>query len=90
MEEKYLKDIKEHADLRYVSFMSDIKRHDLAILNSPSLQDKDEIVLIDLNSQRYCVIRKNRLDDIEYIAHTLNVNEYEAEDLLTYLKELIV
>ncbi|RPF50326.1 SAV0927 family protein [Aquisalibacillus elongatus] len=84
-----LSDEREQAELRYVCVRTETRRYDLILMTSESLNEKNEVVLIDYQGSRYTKIHKNKIEDSEYLAHAFNVNEYESEEIYAFLKEVL-
>ncbi|WP_188206591.1 SAV0927 family protein [Alkalibacillus aidingensis] len=83
MMNRTLSDQTEQAQIRYVSFMGDSRRYDIAIVKSDQQQDKS--LIIDLQRSRYTEVHDRDIEDIDYFCHFLHLNNYEAEELQEYL-----
>ncbi|WP_369404927.1 SAV0927 family protein [Piscibacillus salipiscarius] len=75
--------------MRYVCAKTNTRRYDLIILTSESLEEKGEVVIIDDQGSRYTKVRKNKIQDSEYLAHAFNVNEYESDEIYQFLKQVL-
>ncbi len=84
-----ISDVKEEAELRYVSVKTDTRRYDLILLTSERLNQKGEVVIIDDQGSRYTKVHKDKIEDSEYLAHAFNVNEYESDEIYQFLKEVL-
>ncbi|PKR78100.1 hypothetical protein CEY16_09290 [Halalkalibacillus sediminis] len=87
-QKKYLINETKQVDIRYISFMGELRRYDLAIMKNPS--NLSEYVIIDLDGSRYTKVRPEQLHDGDFFCHAFNVNEYQAEELYSYIKDFLV
>ncbi|MDV2582098.1 SAV0927 family protein [Alkalibacillus haloalkaliphilus] len=81
-----LTDETNEAQIRYVSFMGDARRYDIAIVKSD--RDHDKSLIIDLQKSRYTEVCDSKIEDIDYFCHFLHLNNYEAEELHGYLSNV--
>lgn len=84
---KFIKDETTEAKVRYLSFKGNNHRYDLAIILQSN--QTDEILLLDLNQNRFTLLSKEKLENEGYIEHALNYTEIDAEELRIYLREII-
>ncbi|GEL77883.1 SAV0927 family protein [Tenuibacillus multivorans] len=89
MDIHFLSDVTEQAEVRYISMHTETRRYDVAVLTSPRLEEKNEVVFIDLQGPRYTKINKNHIEDSEYLAHAFNVNEYESDEIYEILNQIL-
>lgn len=83
----FLYDETEETKTRYVSFMGVSQRFDLAIMKTERYFGK-QIVLNILNG-RFAIIGSDDLNEPGYLEHAFNINEEDAEELRSFLFELI-
>lgn len=83
----YIKDEKQNSETRLISFKGNTIRFDLAIVQSPLFYP--DLLVIDLNTNKYSKIQPDTLTKRNYIEHTFHYNEMEAEDFKLYLSPII-
>ncbi|SES65316.1 Protein of unknown function [Salinibacillus kushneri] len=83
----FLYDEKEQADIRYVSFMGQDSRYDLAIITTDRYYGKK--LIMDLLGSRFAIIGEDDLKEEGYLEHAFNLSEIEAEELREFLFEVI-
>ncbi|KGX89635.1 hypothetical protein N781_07685 [Pontibacillus halophilus JSM 076056 = DSM 19796] len=86
-EMEVIQDVIKQADVRYISFMGDIQRYDLAILSHE--QNEEEKLVLDLQDNRFAKIELANLYDEGYLEHALNFSQMEAEELRTFIKSYL-
>lgn len=83
----YLYDEEEQAKTRYISFMGENQRFDLVIVSTARYYGKQ--LVLDMQSNRLAIIGSDDLDEPGYLEHAFNLEEEDAEDLRSFLHELI-
>ncbi|MBB6453444.1 hypothetical protein HNQ94_001893 [Salirhabdus euzebyi] len=83
----FLYDDKENAEIRFVSFMGDSKRYDLAIITTNKYYGKK--VVLNLLGNRFAILGPDDLEDHHYLAHAYNLTEIEADELRDFLIEVV-
>lgn len=83
----YLYDETEETKTRFVSFMGENQRFDLAIMATSRYYGKQ--IVLDMQSNRLAIIGKDDLEEPGYLEYAFNLNENDAEDLRNYLYEVI-
>lgn len=83
----FLYDHKEDTVTRFVSFMGETNRHDLAITTTANFYGKKLVVNIQTN--RAAIIGQDDLKEEGYVAHAFGVTDEEAEELLEFLYTII-
>ncbi|MDX8044739.1 DUF3055 family protein [Gracilibacillus sp. S3-1-1] len=83
----FIKNEKEQSVTRFVSFMGDTERFDLAVTSSPSLGD--DFLVVNLNTNKYSRINLEKLMESNFVEHAFHFNEMEAEDFRSYIKTLL-
>ncbi|WP_240468577.1 SAV0927 family protein [Gracilibacillus sp. YIM 98692] len=74
----YLKNTDEQATTKFVSFKGDTHLFDLAIIDTPSI--KPDLLIVDLNTNKYLKVDKERISEENIVEHALQYNEMDAED----------
>ncbi|MFB5660811.1 DUF3055 domain-containing protein [Alteribacillus sp. HJP-4] len=89
MEEErfYLYDDMEDTKTRFVSFMGESERFDLAITSTSRHYGKH--LILDMLSNRFAIIGPDDLDEPGYLEHAYNLNEEAAEELRSFLHEVV-
>ncbi|MFC0559485.1 DUF3055 domain-containing protein [Halalkalibacter alkalisediminis] len=83
----YLYDEVEDTRTRFVSFMGEHQRFDLAIVTSSRYYGKQ--LVLDIQSSRFAIIGSDDLEEPGYIEHAYNLSAEEAEELRSFLSELV-
>src|SRR5690606_19181904 len=83
----YLYDDTVDTQTRFVSFMGEHQRYDLAILKSDRYYGKH--IVLNILSNRFAIIGRDDLDEPGYIEHAYQLNEDEAEELRAFLYEIV-
>ncbi|WP_449537440.1 DUF3055 domain-containing protein [Ferdinandcohnia sp. Marseille-Q9671] len=72
---------------RFVSFMGEHQRFDLAIVKSDRYYGK--LVVLNILSNRFAIIGRDDLDEPGYIEYAYQLPEDEAEELRSFLYEIV-
>ncbi|WP_409302515.1 DUF3055 domain-containing protein [Peribacillus sp. SCS-155] len=72
---------------RFVSFMGDNSRYDLAIIMTDRFYGKK--LVLDMQSSRFAIIGHDDLEEEGYIEHAFHISEEEASELKSFLYEVI-
>ncbi|MDF0727438.1 DUF3055 domain-containing protein [Cytobacillus sp. S13-E01] len=83
----FLYDDTVETQTRFISFMGDNQRFDLAIIKSDRYYGKQ--LILDIQSSRFAIIGRDDLDEPGYIEHAYNLSEDEAEELRSFLYEVV-
>ncbi|KQL46114.1 cytosolic protein [Brevibacillus choshinensis] len=83
----YLYDDVEETKTRFVSFMAEATRFDLAITTSNRFYGKK--LVINIQNGRSAIIGKDDLEEEGYLEFAYNLNEQEAEELKSFLETVI-
>lgn len=83
----FLYDDIEETRTRFVSFMGEHQRFDLAIVTSSRYYGKQ--LVLDIQSSRFAIIGADDLDEPGYIEHAYNLTAEEAEELTSFLHEMM-
>lgn len=83
----YLYDDAEETKTRFVSFMAEATRFDLAITTTNRFYGKK--LVINIQNGRSAIIGKDDLDEEGYLEYAFNLNEQEAEELKGFLETVI-
>ncbi len=84
----YLYDDLEDTKTRFVSFMGEHQRYDLAITHTDRYFGKS--LVLDIQSSRFAIIGKDDLDEPGYLESAFKHTEEEASELRDFLEEFIV
>ncbi|WP_181349533.1 DUF3055 domain-containing protein [Thalassobacillus sp. CUG 92003] len=82
----FLYDEKEATETRFVSFMGDAHRYDLALIASDRYYGKT--LVLDLQGNHFAIMGHDDIQEEGYLEHAFNVSEMEAEELREFLLEL--
>jgi hypothetical protein len=83
----YLYDDTVETKTRFVSFMGENNRFDLAIVKSDRYYGKH--LVLNLLSSRFAIIGEDDLNEPGYIEHAFDLDEENAEELRDFLYEMI-
>lgn len=83
----FLYDDTVKTDTRFVSFMGENTRFDLAIVKSDRYYGKS--LVLNIQSNKFAIIGHDDLDEPGYIEHAFNLNEEDAEELKSFLYEVV-
>jgi hypothetical protein len=72
---------------RFVSFMGEESRFDLAIITTDRFYGKK--LVLDMQSNHFAIIGHDDLEEEGYIEHAFQLSEDEAAELRTFLYEVI-
>ncbi|WP_071460575.1 DUF3055 domain-containing protein [Bacillus massilinigeriensis] len=81
----FLYDDKADTKTRFVSFMGENQRFDLAIMQTDRYYGKQ--IVLDIQGSRFAIIGHDDLDEEGYIEHAFQLNEAEADELRAFLRE---
>lgn len=83
----FLYDDTEDTKTRFVSFVGDNQRFDLAIVKTDRHFGKS--LVLDLQGNRFAIIGEDDLKEEGYIEYAFQLNEEDAEELRSFLLELL-
>ncbi|MDQ0229723.1 DUF3055 domain-containing protein [Metabacillus malikii] len=83
----YLYDEIEDTQTRFVSFMGNNQRFDLAILQTDRFFGKQ--LVLDLQTNRFAIIGTDDLNEDGYLEHAYHLNAEDAAELHSFLSEII-
>jgi hypothetical protein len=72
---------------RFVSFVGERQRFDLAIVQTDRFYGK--YLVLDMQSNRFAIIGPDDLDEPGYLEHAYRLSEEDANDLRSFLYEFI-
>jgi hypothetical protein len=81
----FLYDDKEDTKTRFVSFVGETQRFDLAITQSQRFYGKQ--LILDLQGSRFAIIGPDDLEEEGYLEHAYQLSEEEAAELRGFLQE---
>jgi hypothetical protein len=83
----FLYDDTEQTTTRFVSFMGEATRFDLAITTTNRFYGKK--LVINIQNGRSAIIGQDDLDEEGYLEYAFNLTEKEAEELRAFLNTVI-
>jgi hypothetical protein len=88
MQERFfLYDDTEDTKTRFVSFVGDNQRFDLAIVQSDRHFGKH--LVLDMQGSRFAIIGEDDLQEEGYLEYAFALNDEDAEELRSFLTELL-
>lgn len=79
----FLYDEKENTTTRYISFVGNTNRFDLAITITDRFYGK--MLVLNLQSNRYAIIGEDDLEEPGYLEYVYQLPEEEADELRNFL-----
>ncbi|MCM3765877.1 DUF3055 domain-containing protein [Neobacillus niacini] len=83
----FLYDDTENTRTRFVSFVGENQRYDLAIIKSDRHYGKS--LVLNMQGNRFAIIGQDDLQEEGYLEYAFQLNEEEAEELKSFLIEII-
>jgi hypothetical protein len=83
----FLYDDTEETKTRYVSFLGENQRFDLAIIQTSRYYGKS--IVLDIQGSRFAIIGQDDLDEEGYLEFAYNLSEEDAEELRSFLRQLV-
>ncbi|MDQ0225499.1 DUF3055 domain-containing protein [Metabacillus niabensis] len=83
----YLYDESVETNIRYVSFMGNNQRFDLAIIQTDRFFGKQ--IVLDIQSNRFAIIGTDDLEEPGYVEYAFKLTEEDATELRSFLSEVI-
>ncbi|MBS8265975.1 DUF3055 domain-containing protein [Mesobacillus boroniphilus] len=83
----FLYDEAEETKTRYVSFVGDNQRFDLAILQTSRYYGKS--IVMDIQGSRFAILGQDDLDEEGYLEFAYNLSEEDAEELRSFLRPIL-
>ncbi|WP_404404589.1 DUF3055 domain-containing protein [Jeotgalibacillus malaysiensis] len=84
----FLYDDTEETKTRFVSFMGEHQRFDLAIMYSDRYFGK--AMVMDIQGSRFAIIGQDDLEEEGYIEHAFKLSNQDASELREFLNEVIL
>ncbi|MCM3574746.1 DUF3055 domain-containing protein [Mesobacillus subterraneus] len=86
-EQFFLYDETEETKTRYVSFVGDNQRFDLAIMQTGRYYGKS--IVMDIQGSRFAILGQDDLDEEGYLEFAYNLSEEDAEELRSFLRPIL-
>lgn len=83
----FLYDDLVNTKTRFVSFMGENTRFDLAIIQSDRYYGKH--IVLDIQGSRFAIIGPDDLKEEGYLEYAFQLSEEDAEELRSFLMELV-
>lgn len=83
----FLYDDTEETKTRFVSFVGENQRFDLAIMQTSRYYGKS--LVLDIQGSRFAIIGQDDLDEEGYLEFAYNLSEEDAEELRSFLRQLV-
>lgn len=83
----FLYDDTEDTKTRFISFVGDNQRYDLAIVKSNRHYGK--LLVLDMQGNRFAIIGDDDLEEEGYLEFAFQLKEAEAEELRSFLMEIV-
>jgi hypothetical protein len=86
-EKTFLYDDTEKTQTRFVSFIGENNRFDLAILSTERFYGK--VIVLDLQSHRFAIIGQDDLEEPGYLEHIYKLSDEDADELRNFLYTVV-
>jgi hypothetical protein len=73
---------------RFISFMGENLRYDLALLKTDKYYGKT--LVLDIQKGKFAILGEDDLEEPGYLEHVYDLNEEDAEELRNFLQETIL
>lgn len=83
----YLYDDTENTKTRFISFVGENQRYDLAITQTNRHYGKS--LVLDMQGNRFAIIGQDDLEEDGYLEFAFQLNEEDAEELRSFLAEIV-
>jgi hypothetical protein len=83
----FLYDEKEKTETRFVSYVGETQRFDLAIVQTNRFYGKQ--LVLDLQGSRFAIIGQDDLEEDGYLEHIFKLTTEEAEELKAFLTQIV-
>ncbi|AIE61209.1 DUF3055 domain-containing protein [Bacillus methanolicus] len=83
----FLYDDTEDTKTRFVSFMGENQRFDLAIVQTGRHYGKH--LVLDMQGNRFAIIGPDDLDEEGYLEYAFQLSKKDAEELRSFLYEIV-
>lgn len=83
----FLYDETEATKTRYISFVGENQRFDLAILQTGRYFGKS--IVMDIQGSKFAILGLDDLDEEGYLEYTYNLTEEDAEELRSFLRPIL-
>ncbi|MFK9090023.1 DUF3055 domain-containing protein [Bacillus salipaludis] len=83
----FLYDDTEDTKTRFVSFVGENQRFDLAIIQTNRHYGKP--LVLDMQGNRFAIIGQDDLQEEGYLEFAFQLNEEDAEELRSFLAEIV-
>ncbi|WP_210365693.1 DUF3055 domain-containing protein [Bacillus sp. REN3] len=83
----FLYDETEDTKTRFVSFMGENQRFDLAIMKTDRYYGKS--IVLDIQGSRFAILGQDDLDEEGYLEYAYNLSEEDAEELRSFLRQIV-
>lgn len=87
MIDMFLYDDIEPSQIRFVGFVGDQSRYDLVLLQTDRHYGKT--IVLNTQTNKFGIIGTDDLEEEGYIAHILGVSDAEADEITSFLHEVI-
>ncbi|GAM14372.1 DUF3055 domain-containing protein [Mesobacillus selenatarsenatis] len=86
-EQFFLYDETEETKTRYVSFVGENQRFDLAIMQTGRYYGKS--IVMDIQGSRFAILGQDDLAEEGYLEFAYNLSEEDAEELRSFLQPIL-
>ncbi|ESU31624.1 hypothetical protein G3A_15680 [Bacillus sp. 17376] len=83
----FLYDETEETKTRYVSFVGENQRFDLAIMQTGRYYGKS--IVMDIQGSRFAILGQDDLAEEGYLEFAYNLSEEDAEELRSFLRPIL-
>lgn len=85
---QFLYDFQEETKIRFVSFLGETRRFDLAILTTENYFGK--MIILEIQKNRFAIMGQDDLEEEGYLEEAFSLKAEEAAELKEFLSSILL
>lgn len=85
---QFLYDFQEETKIRFVSFLGETRRFDLAVLTTENYFGK--MIILEIQKNRFAIMGQDDLKEEEYLEEAFSLKPEEAAELKEFLSSILL
>lgn len=85
---QFLYDFQEETKIRFVSFLGETRRFDLAVLTSENYFGK--MIILEIQKNRFAIMGQDDLEEEGYLEEAFSLKPEEAAELKEFLSSILL
>lgn len=85
---QFLYDFQEETKIRFVSFLGETRRFDLAVLTTENYFGK--MIILEIQKNRFAIMGQDDLEEEEYLEEAFSLKPEEAAELKEFLSSILL